>query len=298
MRRCAVTGTSAEPGQPLALLLVILVCLGNVVSRSAGAQGLPEQEVEQGSLVPPTSSGSWSGALGLGIGSGPPYPGARSERATPLPLISFRYRSKYFIGTSGIGMDTLSWKGLKVGPVIGFEGGTRQRFASRPAGLGDIQPSVTAGIFATYKLGSLSLNATVRQAVVHTSNGAIGRLQFDYRHVIIPQKLELTIGPEVDLGDGAFERTWFGVSLIQSERSGLTIFVPRGGFTDAGAHFNLDYQLSRHILLLAFGDARETSSHLASSRIVQNRTQVFFGVGFTYLWGADEGSTFRPRGVD
>jgi outer membrane scaffolding protein for murein synthesis (MipA/OmpV family) len=250
--------------------------------RPAWAQGLDEQELEQGDLAPSPAKKTWDITLGIGVAGVPTYPGAENYRASPIPLVSVKYRDLFFLSPGGLGMNAVNWRGFRAGPVIGYRGGRDQSDDAHLNGLGDIQPSATAGGFVAYGIGPFEIAATVRQAVIHTENGLTGRLDLHYRQPLIPGKLTLVFGPEVDFANGQYSRTWFGVSPSQSASSGLSAFAPNGGVTDVGLSANLDYRYTEHILLRSFVDIRQFVGDVADSPIVQSKTQAVIGAGIAY----------------
>ena len=89
------------------------------------------------------------------------------------------------------------------------------------------------------------------------------------------------------MGDGRYEKKWFGVSPAQSMLSRLPAFSPTGGITAEGAYVTVDYHFSRHMFLRYFGNFRELADDVSDSPIVEDRTPAFVGLGLAYTWGAD-----------
>lgn len=141
---------------------------------------------------------------------------------------------------------------------------------------------MTAGLFAAYRIGPFDVSGTVRQAILHSKDGLVGRVEMDYRWSFLDRKLNIQAGPEIDFGDSPYERTWFGVTPSQSVASGLPVFSPRGGIKDTGAHVSLTYVCSRHLLLRMFADCRRLCGDTADSPIVQKKNQVIVGFGPVY----------------
>ncbi len=179
-------------------------------------------------------------------------------------------------------MNAINWNGFRAGPVVGFEGGRDQSDDSRLNGLGDIQPSATAGIFAAYRFGPFEALATARQAIIHTSNGFTGLALVNYRARLIPQKLDFSAGPDLEFADSQYDRTWFGVTAGQSAQSGLPVFTPGAGVKDVGLHTSLTYYYSDHLLLRGFASVKELTGDIANSPIVQSKTQALVGIGAAY----------------
>lgn len=252
------------------------------IDSPARAQTLPDEEIEQQGLTEQPSEGEWNITLGAGLTLRPTYQGASSHRLRPLPLVSIGYHDWLFLSPLGLGVSAIHIDGFRAGPVVGYEGGRDESSDAELKGLGNIHSSIAAGIFAAYRTGPFEISGTVRQAVTHADNGLNGYLQASYRASIVPHKLDLAVGPDLDFASSKYVQTWFGVSQEQSQQSGLPIFTPGGGFKSAGLHAALTYHLSDHLLIRAFGGIKELTGDPAKSPIVQNKTQTQFGMGIAY----------------
>lgn len=248
----------------------------------AQAQGAQEQALEQEGLAAPPAPGTWSVTLGAGIADVPRYPGADSDRARLVPLVEIRYGGRLFLGPFGLGVNAIDWNGFRAGPVLGFEGGRQESDDPHLAGLGDISPSITGGLFAAYRIGPFDILGTVRQAINHTDYGLGGLAELDYRHALLRDSLYLRIGPQVEFADARHEQTWFGVTASQSAVSGLEPYTPAGGVSSVGAHASLTFRASEHVLWRFFADARRLSRDAADSPVVERRTDGLAGLGFAY----------------
>jgi MipA family protein len=243
-------------------------------------QSLEDQALEQQGLT--RAQSGWTGALGLGLDVAPKYPGASKERLRPAPLISIDYGNRLFLGPLGIGVAAVRWNGFRAGPVLGFQVGRKQSDDPHLAGLGDISASATAGLFAGYARGPLEISATARQAVSHSPNGLSGLLQVNFRHAFVAQRTLLAVGPDLEFGNGDFERTWFGISPTQSAASGLSVYVPRAGINRVGLHASVTHRASQHILWRFFAKMDDITGDAGRSPIVERRTQVLVGAGIAY----------------
>ncbi|HUC60526.1 MAG TPA: MipA/OmpV family protein [Alphaproteobacteria bacterium] len=262
----------------------ILAATGAAVAATqpAFAQSLDQEQVEEGSLAPSPVKKDWDVTLGIGAGVVPRYPGAGAYRATPLPMVSVRYRDLLFLGPAGLGANVIDWNGLRIGPVFGFEGGRDQSDDPHLSGLGSIAPSITGGGFLSYRYRHVQVTGTVRQAMTHSENGLLGRVSFDYLGTLVPKKLFVAMGPALDFDDGAYSRTWFGVTAAQSAASGLRADSPTGGLKDVGFHVRLTYRYTEHIVLLPLFNVTQFTTDAAASPIVQRDTQLTVGAGIAY----------------
>jgi MipA family protein len=267
----------------LATLLACLAGMSALFPSTVCAQTLVEQQLEQAGLGQQrAASGNWNNFLGAGVGVGPTYQGAASDRVRPIPFFLIDYRDELYLGPSGLRWRVIDTEGFRAGPLIGLLGGRSDNLSPRLEGMGDIRTSVTAGVFATYSAGPFRLATTFQQAINHTENGWLGLVELDYRTVVVTRKVLLAVGPDVELASGQYNQTWFGVSGVQSIDSGLPVFTPGAGVKDYGAHANLTYVCTRHVLLRAFVSVKEIAGNLTDSPIVQRSTETFVGIGVAY----------------
>jgi MipA family protein len=270
---------SARAGLIVSLIGLSLMAYG--VPRGAYAQTLQQQELEQTGLAAPGSK-TWNVFLGAAVASTNTYEGADSRRVRPAPLFLISYRDELFIGPLGLAWKAIDWNGLRMGPVVGLLGGRRQDLDSHLNGLGDVSASVAAGVFANYRLDHFQLSATFRQAVTHSSNGWLGLVQLDYRTALIPHRLGLFVGPEIEFANDKYEQTFFGVTSVQSVDSGLPVFTPPGGVKDYGIHAGLTYAWTQHVVVRVFADEKWLGNDITGSPIVLRTTETLVGIGVAY----------------
>jgi len=229
------------------------------------------------------AGGGWNFTVGGGAAFRPKYEGADSYALRAFPAVSISYdKGLFFASPAGIGVTAINWQGFRAGPVLGFLNGRKEDDDSHLSGLGDIQPSLAAGVFASYSLGPVSLRATVRQALTHQANGLSGDISLNWMHPLIANRLLLTTSLQTTFANGSYDRTFFGVSAEQSLQSGLPTYTPGGGIKDVGLNVSLDYRLSRHFLLRGFGGVKQLLGDDGVSPIVQNKTQGVAGLGLAY----------------
>jgi outer membrane scaffolding protein for murein synthesis (MipA/OmpV family) len=248
----------------------------------AQAQTLQEQALEQTGLARQPAPGEWSVTLGGGIGSGPRFPGASTDRARFAPLIEILYGKTLFLGINGLGLNAINTDHFRAGPVLGYEGGRREDVDGHLTGLGDIHSSLTAGVFGNYHLGGFDAGATVRQSITHSGNGLTGLVHLDYRIPLRRERVFFSFGPDFEFANAEYNQRWFGVTPTQSFDSGLPVFTPRGGVKDVGLHGSATHFFSQHLLLRALVSFKDIVGDAANSPIVQDRTQVVVGVGLAY----------------
>lgn len=243
-------------------------------------QSLEEQALEQQGLT--RAQADWGVSLGAGLAEAPRYPGSSHGRTRLVPLVSLNYGGRLFVGPLGVGVVAIRCRGFRAGPVLGFQRGRSAGDDPHLIGLGEISSGATAGLFAGYVRGPLEAAVTARQAISHSSNGLSGLMQLNVRHVFAAAHTFVAAGPDVEFGDGNFQRTWFGISPTQSSASGLPVFTPGAGVNRIGVHAGLTYRASEHVLWRVFGRISDLAGDAAQSPVVERRTQVVVGAGIAY----------------
>lgn len=257
------------------------VALGGAM-QSVVAQTLQEQELEQSGFGREPARGSWNVTLGAGLAAAPRYPGADTDRARLVPLGEIVYRDLIFLGPAGLGANLIDAGGWHAGPVIGLMPGRSETRDPRLTGLGDIQTSVSAGVFLRYRIGPFEVGGTVREAITHTQNGLRGLVRADYRVTPALSRLQLFLGPDLEFANARHSQTWFGVTPAQSGDSGLPVFTPGAGVKDVGAHAALTCSYTDHLLLRTFANVEELTGDITNGPLVQRRTQLLIGAGLAY----------------
>ncbi len=276
--------------RPLALRVSVLLVtmLVSAVTVPAAAQEISDQAVEQ-SDIGGQASGKWNINLGAGIGAAPAYPGAKRDQLEPVPFASITYDKLFFVGPLGLGFNAFRWAsadgqyGFRAGPVIGYMGGRKESVDSHLAGLGDIQPSLTAGLFATFRAGPFEFATTARQAVTHTDNGLLGLTSVTYHLPVVANKLDVAFGAHLTAANATYSNAWFGVSADQSAQSGLPVFTPKSGvLLEPGLLASATYRYSEHVFVRGFASVKQLTGDDANSPIVQSKTQASMGLGAGY----------------
>ena len=286
----SVTARSSRPfvirrkraGRWMATLSIFASTLLSLAPARGRGQTLQQEQLEQMGLAQSSAAGDWNILAGAGAVVGPAYEGATADRVRAAPLFLIDYRNELVLGPLGLAWQAIDVNGFRAGPVVGFQGGRSQSIDARLDGLGNIRTSVVAGLFANYRLGPFQLGTTVRQSVTHSDNGLLALVQFDYRTFLVPRRLRLIVGPEMEFANSQYERTWFGVSSIQSVDSGLPVFTPGGGVKDVGVHAVLTYVCTEHVLVRMLANVKELSGDLADSPIVERRTEAVVGIAAAY----------------
>lgn len=241
--------------------------------------------------------------IGLFLAYTPAFLGAKDYQLIAGPNIQVRYDRAFFSMQDGLGYDVVRSGGWRAGPTIGFRQGRRESGNSifkvagdstdALRGLGKIEATAEAGGYVGYQSGNFAAKLDVRQAL-SGGQGLIATLGLHYIAVIPlsaasnAQPIRIAIGPRLIVADDKYNQTYFGVTAIQSSRSGLHQYDAKGGLLSAGiglgAHIPLTERISGAFLMgydRLTGDAARAP--LVKDRGSRNQASV--GLGLTYKFG-------------
>jgi outer membrane protein len=252
-----------------------------VLTSTSHSQTLQEAQLEQPGVNEPASRNQWNVSVGPALVERPDYPGASRSETKLAPLFAVTYSDLLFLGAGGLGLNAINSHGWRLGPVLSLEPRREEDDDPRRQGVGDIDRSVTAGLFAAYRFGPFELYGTARQAITHTDNGLHGLVRLDYRLPLIPRKV-LVVGPDMDLGNLKYNQTWFGLTPEQSANTGLPAYSPSGGVNDVGLHAAVNLRISEHLLVRTFLQTNRLIGNASRSPLVEDKTQTLAGVGVAY----------------
>ena len=272
----------AHSGRSLGTLraLIAAFALCPVMSWAQGT--LSDSEEEDRNRL--DSRSSWDVTLGGGAVVEPRYEGSKHYILNPIPYVAIRYDDLFSIGVDGIRWNVIHSKGLHVGPLLSYSGGRSTGDDVLLQNLDNIQSSINAGAFATYKLGHFEFLAQAQQAVLHEHNGLFGKIGVTYQEPfpLFHRKAILEFGPQIEFANRQYENTWFGITQAESLRSGLREFSPGAGVKDLGLQTSLTLQYSPHILFRGVLNVKELLGDAADSPLTTGKTQFFVGLGVGY----------------
>lgn len=218
----------------------------------------------------------WHGLIGIGVGSKPLAPGSAGTKTQVTPVGKVSY-GKFFIGGGaglGIGYTALERGGLSAGFAISRDSSAERDQADAPRlqGLGDIDPTMRAGLFVQYRHDWLRASASVMRDVGGNKQGTVASATAEAVFRPIPA-LELSAGPSVTFGNRQYAQTAFGVDALQASRSGLPRYAPEGGATQAALQFGAGYALSNSWVLGVKLSAGRLRGDAAASPVVEKKAQ-------------------------
>lgn len=189
--------------------------------------------------------------LGFGPAYSPDYEGSDNYGVSIKPLISFHYRDFLLVDNNNIRINLYGTNGLfkrntfKAGPLLKIDFGRDESDNPDLAGMGDISTSVELGAFASYIIGPTRTRVRLTQDVTsgHSGMKVIG----DVRAIIRQTERLTVIGAFISTwADNSYMESYFSVTPMQSQLSGMSEFNARSGVKDLSFTLAGHYSLSRN----------------------------------------------------
>jgi len=257
------------------------------VRAQAPSVAAPDTTTEPGAV----RQGNFRVSLGAGFAVRPDYTGSRSLVGMPLPLLDVRWRDTVFLSTAGglpsLGANLINTDGWRAGPVLRLRFPRDQKTNAVLRGMGNIGWTPEIGAFVEYRVGLVRLGAELRHGVGGHA-GLVGEVRADL--VLRPtDRLVLSVGPRLNLGNDSFTRRYFGVDQQQAARTGYAPYRPDGGLTSAGVAAFARYALTNSLSVSGIVEFNRLQGGAAGSPLVRggrgNPNQVFAGLSLSYSFG-------------
>ena len=220
----------------------------------------------------------------------PAWPGAKDLSITPYLDLSREREGTEFefeAADESFGAPLIHSGNFAFGPAFGFVG--KRTAADVGANLPKVGLTIEAGGFAQVSLTpNFRLRAEARRGL-GGHDGFVGEVSADYV-VRDGDDWLFSIGPRVTLGDGKYQRAYFGVSPAAAAASGLPAFDIDGGVHAVGLTAGYLRQLSPNWGLAAYARYDRLVGDAARSPVVRqlgSRDQPSVGVALSYTFGGD-----------
>jgi MipA family protein len=222
----------------------------------------------------------WDINLAAGAAMLPTFNGSDRYRVTPIPLVMIRWRDTVSLGAEGL---SLYWHddNLRIGGGVSYDGGRPDHASGgilssgddRLRGLGDVDASVGLRGFASYRLGSVYLDAAAIKYLgsqndgIMVNFGASAPLALTKHFIVRPH-----IG--ASWADDNYMQSFFGISAIQASRSAFPQFNAGAGLEDVNGGLTLVYLFNNHWFLGADATATQYLGQTARSPITIANTNA------------------------
>lgn len=220
----------------------------------------------------------------------PRFEGSKEYAFSGAPGLSIRRGNEpYKIGSPDDGIDIaiINTPSIQFGPTARIRAERDSSKVSRFRGMNDIDYGIEPGAFLEYyPTEFIRLRGEARYGL-WGSEGFSGTLAAD--GILIIDRLTILAGPRLELGDGKFTNTYFGVSTRESARVGVSRYKADGGVKSVGAAASATYQITDAWSVTAFGRYDRLTGDAGKSPVARtlgtkNAFTAGLGVGYSFAW--------------
>ena len=232
----------------------------------------------------------WRVMLGAGAMSKPEYPGSGTDEVRPMPVVNVRY-GRFFLGGvpgggagGGLGAYLYENDRWSFGAAVAADIGEVRDESddARLQGLGDIDGTIRAGLFASYEITSwLALRGNALQDIGDKKQGLIASLDLEATYQPLP-RLRLSAGPGVTWGNDEYAQTLYGVDAQQALRSGFAQYDAGSSATVMRFSLGAQYALTPKWSLGSRVTASRLLGDAADSPIVEDENQNTYALFVMY----------------
>ncbi|WP_419736116.1 MipA/OmpV family protein [Pseudomonas sp. COR18] len=218
--------------------------------------------------------------LGMGVAIVPRYMGADEYRHQWVPTLSLQRGLLFIDSTRGLGLQWQSPSGFSASAALNYDfGRSDKNTSSRPGsneleGMGSVAGATVADFtLAQQLLPWLSVSAEAELRTAGQKRGNRYRLGVEG---IVYHNPRDTVAVDIDAhaGDGRYNQTYFGVSSLQSQRSGFSRFQADGGIYAYSMALNWQHMFDAHWSTVASLGASHYTDQAGASPLVETHLEA------------------------
>lgn len=236
-------------------------------------------------------SGDWTMTIGAQGQVLPQFEGSSNYRVRPMPIFAIRRTdslARFKAPDDGLRLGIIDVENVRIGPVARLKSRRSESDSSALRGLGNVGYALELGLFAEiWATQNFRLSGELRHGV-GGHKGIVADLGIDF--VVRPEsQWTLSAGPRMAWSNSSYMQTYFGVTPVQSARSGLPVYRPDGGVRSLGFIGSANYQVTPDWSLQAFARYDRLVGDARNSPIVRgsggSANQFSAGLGVSYSFG-------------
>lgn len=226
----------------------------------------------------------WHVSTTLGLVSTPNYVGDDENQLLLLPDVRVSYGERFFASFyEGVGYNAFFNDNWKAGPIVKYDFGRDEdgdnalKISSDDTkdliGLGNIDGSAEAGAYLEYTANRLKSKLEVRQGLSGGHEGLIAEaeLKLTGKLQLLEKPTYYAIGPEVVYGDTDYNQSFFGISSVQSTRTGLKTYQADSGLVSYGLHASAVMPLNEKLSVISFAGYDALGDTASDSPLIRQR---------------------------
>lgn len=228
---------------------------------------------------------NWNITLGLVVLDGEKFPGSDKRKLHIYPLGEVVYKDTFFFkgdpipGATIRGLGAYLFKNEHWAVSASLAPDFTERHEQddvRLRGLGNVAVTVRAALAASYTHDWWRISGAITKDLSKKKEGVKGGFDFEATwHAT--EHLTLDAGPGVTFANRENTRTFFGVTPLQSARSGYPVYDPSGGVQNIRFSVGMNYRLGGGWFAGAFASESKLQGDAANSPFIQKKQELSFG---------------------
>ncbi|MCK4507029.1 MAG: MipA/OmpV family protein [Desulfuromonadales bacterium] len=281
--------------QRSSLLLIAILFAAMSLSGVAAADGLLDdvgfwadasEEIDEapGYEDPKDKSREWALSVGVAGGISPDYEGSNDYETGFGPNFAGSWKGILFFKGKTLGANIIREKNFKVGPILSWTSGRDDDDNDKLEGLDDVDSSIEAGGFVTYRKKPLRFRLEARQDVNSGHEGALVELSGGTTLPFGKPLVFVALGTTWASDD--YMESFFGVDSKQSANSGLKRYKAESGIKDVNLSITAGHSFTNRWRIGGKAEYKRLVGDAADSPIVDDVDQFMVGIGLSYHFGS------------
>ena len=233
---------------------------------------------------PKDSERQWALSLGVVGGVAPDYEGSDDYEFGLGPNIAASWRDRIFYKGKSLGVNVLKTKNFKAGPLLAWTSGRDEDDNNRLTGLGDIDSTIEAGGFMSYRMKPLRFRLEVRQDIDSGHDGALVELSGGTGYPFEKPLVFVSLGATWASDD--YMESFFGIDSQQSAASGLQEYSADSGIKDVNIGLTAGYSITNRWRVGGKLEYKRLVGDAEDSPIVDDENQFRAGITLSYRMGS------------
>jgi outer membrane scaffolding protein for murein synthesis (MipA/OmpV family) len=283
---------------PLLFFFLVTVLFTPLITTGTTSSELDElidmtEEIDEapGYEDPKDKKREWTLSIGVISGVTPEYEGSDDYEFGIGPNIAGSWRDILFFKGKTFGANLIREKNLKAGPILSWSGGRDEDDNDKLEGLGDVDGSIEAGGFVSYRKKPLRFKLEARHDVNSGHEGGLVELSGGTTLPFTKPRVFVALGTTWASDD--YMESFFGVDSKQSAESGLKKYKAESGIKDINLSVTAGYSITNRWRLGGKVEYKRLLGDAADSPIVEDKNQFLAGIGISYHFG----SKFLPEDI-
>jgi len=263
----------------------LLALTAGLVASPAWADEAPESNNKDSGFL-----SDFSVTVGGGGLYSPTFTGSDSYEATALPYLDITWKDRVFLNVhDGLGVKALrdddtgsEWlKGYEVGVAIRPSDARDEDDDDHLTGLGDIDLSAEAGLFAAAEIGAFDVGAEIYQDIGDGHEGMTAEFSIGMTRALT-DRFFLSGEAALHLADSSYMESFFDVSASQSASSGLSQYDAGAGLYATSFGVTARYQITQGWAVMGLAEVTRLVGDAADSPIAEEEAGVTLGTFLVY----------------